>query len=582
MDNQITTLSKDQVRTNLQGLIDSGELKGIRSDGVNTNQISVDTLSRPADPRVNREIEVVNDFQSRQGSPTLSRDIQNAIATPAPELTPETGRDALAELQREIQGADVVADRRQVREDLQISQKEERARNLSNQLVQRQRDIDREIERMEKNPEGQSRAGLNATLNTYRRESARELADLSFSYNVALGDYQAAEKIANDYMDDITQELQLKQQSFNNLFQLVQNDMTQSEQLQAQQAFAEKQSQTSFEQQQKMAQFQSTLRKEEIQFAESIKPRTTPSSFLDNYFGHQADPATNMTYDEFVQSEEANEIISEWQDANLMSISEQERNKILQEEWQSRQINKQHDTAASFANVPVENIQRLETLNLEPAQIENVMGIINGNIPPLSPSAVRSEFNQGINAGLNALGYDLTRANQDWMSMNRRLATMNSASFVRLETAITNLQGSVPQAERLFREWQQTGLPGGFSTFNKAALEVAARLPGEAGAAARTLQSHIEDMANELSVVYRGGGTPTDKALESAQKSLSADWNDLTFFKNTALIRENLQIRQNSLSNASGIPGNIYNPADRNPEPVAPTPVDLSDLNWKI
>jgi hypothetical protein len=352
--------------------------------------------------------------------------------------------------------------------------------------------------------------------------------------------------------------------------------------MQAEQAFAEKQSQTSFEQQQKMAQFQSTLRKEEIQFAESIKPRTTPSSFLENYFGHQADPATNMTYDEFVQSEEANEIISEWQDANLMSISEQERNKILQEEWQSRQINKQHDTAASFANVPVENIQRLETLNLEPAQIENVMGIINGNIPPLSPSAVRSEFNQGINAGLNALGYDLTRANQDWMSMNRRLATMNSASFVRLETAITNLQGSVPQAERLFREWQQTGLPGGFSTFNKAALEVAARLPGEAGAAARTLQSHIEDMANELSVVYRGGGTPTDKALESAQKSLSADWNDLTFFKNTALIRENLQIRQNSLSNASGIPGNIYNPADRNPEPVAPTPVDLSDLNWKI
>ena len=259
MDRQITTLSKDQVRTNLQGLIDSGDLKGIRSDGVNTN-IAVDTLSRPADTNVDRGIEAVNGFQDRGASPALTADVGQALATPPPQaLTPDQGRNELEKLRLDIAGTDIAGDRQQVRKDLQIAEKEERARTLSNQMIARERDIQREIERMEKNPEGQSRAGLNATLNTYRRESARELADMSFSYNVALGDYQAAEKIAKDYMEDIKQELELKQQTFQNLFTLVQNDMTESEKLQAQQAFAEKQAQTSFEQQQKMAQFNQTL-----------------------------------------------------------------------------------------------------------------------------------------------------------------------------------------------------------------------------------------------------------------------------------------------------------------------------------
>ncbi len=287
MDRQITTLSKDQVRANLQGLIDSGELKGIRSDGVNTN-MAVDTLSRPADARVDRGAEAVNDFQERGASPALQADISSALATPPPQaLTPDQGRTELERLRQDIAGTDVAQDRRQIREDLQIAEKEERARTLSNQLVARERAIQQEIERMERNPEGQSRAGLNAELNRFRREASRELADMSFSYQVALGDFQAAEKIAQDYMNDLQQELALKQQTFQNLFTLVQNDMTASEQLMATQAFQYQMMREQVDLGRETAQFLQTLQQQDPMYQASLANTRLQGALLQ----HQIDAA---------------------------------------------------------------------------------------------------------------------------------------------------------------------------------------------------------------------------------------------------------------------------------------------------
>jgi hypothetical protein len=209
-------------------------------------------------------------------------------------------------------------------------------------------------------------------------------------------------------------------------------------------------------------------------------------------------------------------------------------------------------------NISPEQQKTLSKLGLAPHQQELVVGIIKGISPPINPSNPRTVELQKTLGGLAALGYDNSKAWQDWTEMQKRINTLSSTSFVRLENSIRALDGSTEQAERLYAEWQQTGLPSGFSTFNKAALEVSARLPGQAGVAARTLLSHIEDMSNELSVVYRLGNTPTDKALESAAKSLQADWNSGQFAKNLELIRQNMKIRLNSLSQSSYLPENIY------------------------
>lgn len=211
------------------------------------------------------------------------------------------------------------------------------------------------------------------------------------------------------------------------------------------------------------------------------------------------------------------------------------------------------------ATLTDEQVKQLEARGLELHQMDIVAGIMSGLQPPITTIQRTPEITK-ILGGLSALGYDNTKAVQDWTAMQKRLVSMNSTQQLRLSQAIFALEGSTEQAERLYEEWKATGLPTGFSNWNKAALEASARMPGQAGVAARTLISHIEDMANELSIIYRGGNTPTDMALESARMSLGSDWNPAQFAKNLELIRENMRIRKNSIANSAQIAGNIYNP----------------------
>jgi len=192
--------------------------------------------------------------------------VQGAITTAAmPPVEPvkedTTARGKMESLASKIFGGgqDVAAEREQLRIDAQTREKEAQARLLGNKLTARQRDIQKGLEAIEANPRGQTEYALNAEINKYNRETARELADLSFSYNVALGDYQAAEKIVSERLSDIQAQRSQDIQAFNTLFNFVQNDMTESEKLQAQQAFQEKQNETNFEQQQELARLNSTL-----------------------------------------------------------------------------------------------------------------------------------------------------------------------------------------------------------------------------------------------------------------------------------------------------------------------------------
>jgi hypothetical protein len=221
------------------------------------------------------------------------------------------------------------------------------------------------------------------------------------------------------------------------------------------------------------------------------------------------------------------------------------------------QYRAEYNATYGQAKKDIDSITKLSTLGLEPHQMEIVFGIMEGTQPPITTIQRTPEITK-ILGGLAMLGYDNTKAVQDWTEMQKRLSTLSSASFVRLENSIRALQGSTEQAEKLYADWQSTGLPTGFSSYNRAALLASSKLPGQAGVAARTLLSHIEDMSNELSVVYRLGNTPTDMALESAAKSLQADWNQAQFAKNLELIRQNMRIRLNSLSQSAYLSNNLY------------------------
>jgi hypothetical protein len=186
-----------------------------------------------------------------------------SATTPPPEPVKEdtTARGRLDTLAGKLFGSqDVAAEREAIRVEQQTKEKEAQARVLGNQLTARQREIQKGLESIEANSRGKGEYALNAEINKYNRETARELADLSFSYNVALGDYQAAEKIVSERLSDIQAQRAQDIQAFNTLFNFVQNDMTESEKLEAQQAWQDKQSEKDFAQRKELMAYENTLK----------------------------------------------------------------------------------------------------------------------------------------------------------------------------------------------------------------------------------------------------------------------------------------------------------------------------------
>jgi hypothetical protein len=209
--------------------------------------------------------------------------VSQALTTPPPQPVRQSAEEGVRALMARDTGAEIQSERERVG----VEAKEERARKLNEQLVARQRDMQRQIEAVEQNTRGKTEFALNAELNKLQREQARELADLSFSYQVALGDYQAAEQIVAQREQQISQERVFEMQAWQTLFNFAQNDMTESEKLQAQQAFAVKQADTDFQRQQELMNMQSQLRtrEQEHSFNLKVKADNAQNAFISDIFG---------------------------------------------------------------------------------------------------------------------------------------------------------------------------------------------------------------------------------------------------------------------------------------------------------
>jgi hypothetical protein len=250
--------------------------------------------------------------------------VQGAITTAAmPPVEPvkedTTARGKMESLASKIFGGgqDVAAEREQLRIDAQTREKEAQARLLGNKLTARQRDIQKGLEAIEANPRGKTEYALNTEINKYNRETARELADLSFSYNVALGDYQAAEKIVSERLSDIQAQRSQDIQAFNTLFNFVQNDMTESEKLQAQQAFQEKQNETNFAQQKELMAYENTLKQADPMYQAQLKKLQSEAitlnqqeEFFKSLFGVQTSTEPAMSFEDYVEISKDGKLMS--------------------------------------------------------------------------------------------------------------------------------------------------------------------------------------------------------------------------------------------------------------------------------
>jgi hypothetical protein len=198
--------------------------------------------------------------------------------------------------------------------------------------------------------------------------------------------------------------------------------------------------------------------------------------------------------------------------------------------------------------------------------------IVSGDQPP----DLKGLYKVGapVRAELARRGFNLSTATQDWQATQKHLASLNGTQQTRLRQAVDATNEQLSNVERLYEEWRQAGATSGLKLFNRASLATAKQLPGAAGAAAQQLESQIALLTGELGNVLMGGNSPTDHALKLASQALNGEWNEQTFKSSIGNLRRDLQIRANSLKNATAAglsPGNMYGAKPAPGVPEAPT-----------
>lgn len=189
---------------------------------------------------------------------------------------------------------------------------------------------------------------------------------------------------------------------------------------------------------------------------------------------------------------------------------------------------------------PAASGQQTATVS-EAAQIADA--IQAGQQPPDLKGLYR--FAGPVRAELAKRGYDLAKASLDWGATQRHMQTLNGQQQTRLRQAVSTASESLDVIENLADQWNG----GQFPALNKANLAAAKQgLYGkEAASIATQLEGQITDVVSELGQVYMGGNSPTDHALQLAEKNLRADWSDKVLRDMVTLARTNLTIRRNSM-----------------------------------
>lgn len=151
--------------------------------------------------------------------------------------TPQGQKSLIQQRILDLLETDNSGDKQAIRDELELAKKEEAARKLANKATEREREYDEQIEELKKNADGKLAGALQADINDLEQQKNKELADLSIQYNVALGDYKAADATVQARIADMDAEVERQLTVLQTAYDFVNDDMTEAEKVQAEQAF---------------------------------------------------------------------------------------------------------------------------------------------------------------------------------------------------------------------------------------------------------------------------------------------------------------------------------------------------------
>ena len=219
--------------------------------------------------------------------------------------------------------------------------------------------------------------------------------------------------------------------------------------------------------------------------------------------------------------------------------------------------------AAQISGITGLNGDQLDSLNTIPGMnvisAQNVAGIISGKLPPLIGFGANSKEGIAIKAGLNALGFDLSKATLDWNATNKFINSTNSSQQVRMKQAENSVEQALPSLKYLSDDYTRSG----FKFVNKADLVAATNgaFGEEAASKAQAILGQISLITDELGQTFMGGNSPTDQAFKLAASVLQGNFTKDVMDSQIKLIEQNLQYRKASWNNVTAQTtngGNFY------------------------
>lgn len=186
-------------------------------------------------------LSTLNDIKTKAGLAQSALNTIKAQETPAttgtPTAEPTSSRDQY--LQNYIDSATTnLADEKQaIRDEALVAQKKERALSLYNEILQDEQDHRKRLKEIRKNPDGKLRGALDAELYDAELEFSEMMANKSITYNIALGDYEAASAAVESRIADIEADLTRRTDMWKTAFEFAGDTMTDEEELQARQKF---------------------------------------------------------------------------------------------------------------------------------------------------------------------------------------------------------------------------------------------------------------------------------------------------------------------------------------------------------
>jgi LysM repeat protein len=225
--------------------------------------IAADSFSRPVQDtsKVQGAIAEASLVQPQAGINASNR-ISNApdVIPPEPAVAETlTMRERVEQGMLDQLGRDTVGEKAQLREDANIKEKADESNRLRNQIRTERLDFEDQRQELKKNTEGRSTGAVNNDINKLTENFNRNSVRSAIKFDIANGDFLAAQQTVNDAIADLNAESTRKTALFGTLMSFMNNDMTESEKLQAQQSFSEKQANEDFARQKELIDYKASI-----------------------------------------------------------------------------------------------------------------------------------------------------------------------------------------------------------------------------------------------------------------------------------------------------------------------------------